>query len=905
MKHEEEVRRWFAEVVELPVPQREAYLESKCPIPEVRAEVLSLLAFDAEPGSPNSITGFVQQAMQEIVTAPSQQGAYIGAYQLGRMLGVGGMGRVYEAHRVDGQVRQRVAIKFADLPLGPVERQQAIERFLRERQILASLRHPYIASLIDAGATADGTPYAVIEQVEGVRIDEFCDTRNLDTSARIELAIKLCEAIQFAHRNLVVHRDIKPDNVLVTDDGTPKLIDFGIAKDLAGAGNVTVHQALTPDYASPEQARGFAATAATDVYGLGALLYRLVVGIAPRKITSTSPLELINQIADRDIPAPSKFKPDIPRDLENIILKALHRDQDRRYGSMNDFADDLSRFLDRRPVRATPDSLAYRTSCFIARHWAPLGAAAAVAVGLTAATVIALQQRAEAQTRALEMRQLAGKLIFELHDEITNLKGATRAKEKLAAMSSEYLAKLAPGAVSDPELAWELTNAYYRLGTARSGSYASTGDSGSGFQYARQALALGKVVENSGRSLSPQRVEQLFAVYDQLSGFFHENRLKAEQLDTVNRLRVLAPRLGPYRQAQALLSSARYEDVHGSPHKAAEEQAKAVALLRDALASPNLVRADLAKLRPQLASGLISLGRTSGRIGDFERGAQSLTECIRLQEQLVKEFPDNAPFFRDLYLSYLWLADLQGGADRYNLGRFDDALANYRKAIGLAEKMIADDPNNQMAKLDLARACGKMGSVITDSNPAEALALMDRANALIAQTSLGNKSGLSLRIAYLTNSIDPLVELGRIDQAHAHTDEARRMLERLIKMSPTESGLITTILRGESMWLYKSGKRREALNAATEELNLHLKQSVTGALSDSVEAVDALERIRQYAAGGFDRESCLAAGQKLLNIWQELSVRYPKSEFVKTRTNQARAGASDTAACEVVSVKVR
>ena len=298
------------------------------------------------------------------------------------------MGFVYEAKRVDGQVTQRVAVKFVQVPHDAADsvRESAYRRFVRERQVLASLRHPYIAGLIDAGTTAEGMPYAVIEQVDGVPIDTFSDACLPDQEDRIRLFLKVCDAVQFAHRNLIVHRDIKPDNILVTVDGIPKLIDFGLATDLGEDATLTTVRAFTPGYASPEQSGGQPATVASDVFGLGAVLFRLLTGVAPRQINSGSLAEVIRHISEQDVIRPSDIKPALKGDIENILLKALQREPHRRYGSVPELADDCNRFLARLPVRASPDSALYRTHRFVRRHWAPLTATLALIIAMAGAT---------------------------------------------------------------------------------------------------------------------------------------------------------------------------------------------------------------------------------------------------------------------------------------------------------------------------------------------------------------------------------------------------------------------------------------------------------------------------------------------------------------------------------------
>src|SRR6476620_5136471 len=351
----EEVQYWFEQAVDLPAVSRLSFLEANCEDESVRSEVLSLLEHDVEDVESSldmAVPQGIREAIKEAIgSALSIDGAIspvkrVGQFELGRLLGSGGMGSVYEAHRVDGEVRQRVAVKFAQAPTGNEKlRESAHRRFCRERQMLASLRHPYIASLIDAGPTGDGIPSPVIEQIDGVPIDAYCDASLPDRADRLRLVLKLCDALQFAHRNLIVHSDIKPENVLVTADGIPKLIDFGIASDLGDGENLTLMRAFTPGYASPEQLQGHAATVATDVYGLGALLYRLLTGAPPREVKSRTLEYVLRRISEEDLVRPSTINPELKGDLENILLKALQRDPHRRYESVQKLADDLNRFF--------------------------------------------------------------------------------------------------------------------------------------------------------------------------------------------------------------------------------------------------------------------------------------------------------------------------------------------------------------------------------------------------------------------------------------------------------------------------------------------------------------------------------------------------------------------------------
>jgi serine/threonine protein kinase/tetratricopeptide (TPR) repeat protein len=887
---QERVRHWFDEALKVPDTERRVYLERHCTDPAVRLEVQSLLAFDTDAAPvPTIVRNAIGVVFKTGAGVPPVQ--RVGVYELGRLLGSGGMGHVYAAQRVDGQVRQKVAIKFVQMPAasGAEQREAVQRRFFRERQMLASLRHPYIAGLIDAGSTPEGVPYAVLEQVDGVPIDRYCDTHRLNQTERIRLILKVCEAVQFAHCNLIVHRDIKPDNVLVTAGGNPKLIDFGVAKDLGEESMMTVSQAFTPGYASPEQARGLAVTVATDVYGLGGLSYRLLTGEAPRKAGQTPLVELIKLISEEDVTRPSLIKTELRGDIENILLKALQREPSRRYGSIPEFADDLTRFLEQRPVQATPDSLAYRTSRFVRRRLVPLTAAAALMFGLATATFVSIREREQAQRQAADMRRIAERLLFEVHDGIEAVPGATKAREKLGATAVEFLERLERDHGRDPDLTWELLNAYARLAQSRAGAAFSIGDTRSGLHFARKTLELGTVVE--GGFLEPDRWDKLFAVYASLVPVFQAAGRPAEQWAAIERLLRLAPRLAPIRQAQAYKESGRYHEIpppgqssyrrsaHNSATRATQDFEHAVAILRAISGKPSAP----ADTSSQLASTLVSLGRIQSLTGDFSGSVTNLHEATRLSESNLAAQPHNARIARHLYWSQLSLGDVFGSASRFNLGRLRDAVAHYDKARKTAERLLTADSNNEMAKLDLARVCGKHGSAIEASRPAEALALLERALAL-TRTSVKSHSALDLRLIHLSDSVRPLLRLGRIDQARARTMEARRLWEEM-----KENGIHASensVLKAEAMAFYASGRPREALATVQKQLTL-LPEKTDPLISENFETVDSLERMRTYASG-IDPAACASATERLARIWEDLRGMHPKPVFVRAQAERAR-----------------
>jgi serine/threonine protein kinase len=275
-----QIRAVFEEAEALQMPLRLAFLNQACAgDDELHREVDSLLEAGSEAGS-----DFMGRPAADLMHSPANVtagvafriGTRVGPYQIVDEIGHGGMGEVYRAARIDGQFDQQVAIKLVRVGLGSAF---IIERFLGERQILATLNHPNIASLLDGGATEDGVPYLVMELIEGDRIDVYCQTKRLSVSARLGIFLQLCDALQYAHQRLVIHRDIKPGNILVTKDGSPKLLDFGIAKilDPSGDSEITMARPMTPEFASPEQVRGEPITTASDVYSLGVILYQCIM----------------------------------------------------------------------------------------------------------------------------------------------------------------------------------------------------------------------------------------------------------------------------------------------------------------------------------------------------------------------------------------------------------------------------------------------------------------------------------------------------------------------------------------------------------------------------------------------------------------------------------------------------
>ncbi len=352
-------------------------------------------------------------------TAP-WRGRVLGAYLIEERIAAGGMGVVYRARRADAQFERRVAIKVLGSTLVSDDAQR---RFRTERQILASFSHPNIAQLLDGGTTEEGVPYLVMEYIEGLAVDEYCTRNGLSIAERLRLFLQVCAAVQYAHQRLIVHRDVKASNVLVTAGGVPKLLDFGIAKLLDGAegraaASQTVADArlLTPRNASPEQIRGLAITTASDIYSLGVLLYELLTGQPPYDVSNLTVTGLQTAICDKD-PDPPSAKRKLASDLDNIVMTAMRKEPERRYSSAAALADDIGRFLENRPVQARPNAWSYRARKFLRRNWIAVSGSAAACL-LIASLVLFYTLRLAAERDRAEIAAAKSREVAEFLTDI-------------------------------------------------------------------------------------------------------------------------------------------------------------------------------------------------------------------------------------------------------------------------------------------------------------------------------------------------------------------------------------------------------------------------------------------------------------------------------------------------------
>ena len=530
------VRERFLAAADCEGAERNAYLEKlKSEDAPVWREVCSLLA--AHAGSDAVLDHVAGDFLADQALEGGDDrwsGRRIGAYVVVALLGRGGMGEVYRGRRADAQYEKEVAIKVvrAGFDTGDL-----LERFRTERQILANLEHVNIARLLDGGTTDDGLPFLVMELIQGERIDLYCDRQRLSVRARLQLFLQVCAAVQFAHQRLIIHRDLKTGNMLVTGEGVPKLLDFGVAKLLrAGdaATETTLFRPLTPAYASPEQIRGESLTTASDVFSLGVILFELLTGVSPfearartlqglsqragaaetRRASATlhavaaaarAPADGgpdANALAAARSSTPARLERQLAGDLDAILMKAMRPEPERRYGSVQQLAEDIERHLRGAAVMAHRGSWRYRLGKFVGRNKAVVGGVAAAVLALALGLVLSVHQariagteRRRADLRFEDTRKLANALIFDVNDAMADTPGNTAARKILLDRAVQYLDKLAQDAAGNTSLQRELAWGYQKLAAVLGNtSQSNVGEIGAADRSLHKAIALFEAV---------------------------------------------------------------------------------------------------------------------------------------------------------------------------------------------------------------------------------------------------------------------------------------------------------------------------------------------------------------------------------------------------------------------------
>jgi eukaryotic-like serine/threonine-protein kinase len=683
---------------------RAAFLsEACCDDVSLRRDVEGLLAAEARGDGDAFIANVIAAAAHgfaEELDVP-RTGVQVGPYRLGRELGRGGMGTVYLAERADEQYRATVAVKFMR---GALAAPEFARRFRAERQILADLTHPNIAWLLDGGTAPDGTPYLVMEHVDGLPIDEWCEQRSLGLSGRLALFQRVCDAVQYAHQALIVHRDLKPSNILVTTDGTPKLVDFGIAKlvtgDRAGEATTTL-PLLTPAYAAPEQARGGRITVATDVYALGGILYRLLTGRTPLDLTGASPGEIERRICEEEPALPSAattgagaaWRRRLRGDLDTIVLKALRKEPQRRYASVADLSEDLRRYVDGEAVRARRATLAYRAVKFGTRHRVAVAAIVAV-LTLTVTFVARISaERDRARREAARAEQVAGflKELFLVSDPSQSRGQTLTARDLLDRGAQRVANELADQPETQAQLMAVIGEVYRALGLYPEARGQLEG-----------ALAIRRRV---GRDADVRAAELLDAlsVLRRVAGDY----AAADSLGT--RAVALRRDLGTIDDtafANSVSNLAEAKRVQGA-------YAAAESLYRQSL---EMRRRLLPAGHRDIADNLNNLALVIHGFGRYAEAVGMHREALAMRRSLGDDHPDVSNSLNNLASSLAALGELAPAESLYR-----EALALRRRTLGLDEPRTLNTQQNLGGVLIERGEAARARTILED-----ALALMPR-----------------------------------------------------------------------------------------------------------------------------------------------------------------------------------
>ena len=806
------VERWqrieelFEAAVELEPEQRAELLNKECAGDTVLfKQVESLILSEREAGS------FIHQAIGEAARRIDQHqaqpavGQRIGPYEIIKEIGHGGMGAVYLAHRADDAYQKKVAIK---LVRGGIATSELLRRFRSERQILANLDHPHIARLLDGGTTDSGTPYVVMEYVEGIPFDDYCDVNSLSIEDRIRLFRKICSAVQYAHQNLVVHRDIKPGNILVTAHGEPKLLDFGIAKLLkSDEPFVTVAEtraglaAMTPEYASPEQFRGEAITTASDVYSLGVVLYELLAGRRPYNINRQQLREIERAICEQEPDRPStavtrkeravtidndddetrantvkqsasaadKLRRRLRGDLDNIVMMAMRKEPSRRYASAEQLSEDLRRHLLGLPVTARPATFGYRTQKFVRRNAIGVAATSAVFVLIAALAGFYTWRLAGERDRARVEAAKAARVsefmtgLFEVSDPSQSKGETITAKELLERGANRIKEELA----DQPEVQATMMNV---MGTV----YLSLGLYDRAEPLLEESLSIRrrlygeKNTEVAGSLLSIGRLHYARGDYDGAEAFCRQALELNREIFGSDSLEVA--------RSMNLLATA----LNGKgDYSAAESMFRQVIELR---------RKRQGTQHADVLTNLSSLSAVLIDKGDNEAAESIMREIVDLRRSL---YGDRNP---QLAIDINNLA-----AARYSRGELDGAEQLFREALSLRRTVLGEEHP------DVAEGLNNLAVVLRDQGDYdEAESLLHRA----IEIETRNRGAEHWYVAYYQST------LGLVQHASGDYQAAeptfRKALETYRKSFPEDNAYTAVPVLGLGLVLTDNGNPEKA-----------------------------------------------------------------------------------------------
>lgn len=718
----------------------EARLETECAGDQkLRAGVEAMLARVVQNSNEDLEFAAASYSVNNQLPPPiaPTTGDQIVGFRLHERLGRGGMGEVFRGVRVDASFSQNVAIKVLHAQILTPDLRL---RFNQEREILARMHHPYIATLIDGGTTDKGVPFLIMELVNGEPIDEYCDRKRLPLSERIALLEKVAAALQYAHQNLTIHRDLKPNNVLVTEDGIPKLVDFGIAKLLTspdqsesndrqqpGATTLFGQRVLTPDYASPEQVLHGNISISSDIYSLGILAIALLTGRKPYELSKLSARDMLNvmersttkrasallkqpgaiphvtAIAQARSSTPGRLRRAINGDLDTVLARATNREPSRRYASAEEFGRDLANARNGLPVMARGDALSYRIWSFIRTNRLAASVTAATLAALGIGLVAALWQARIAEERVTDLHGFARTVLGDIYDSVADLPGSTPTRKLMADEAQHYLDRLASSGFNNPQLRRDLALAYKRLADVQGlPTNANLGESANALTNYRKAQAIAEQLTNESPTDLKARAQIYKRMADVLAwqGDIHDARDKLEQsLGLFTELLKDRPK-APEALVDFAYNLVKLGDILGHPSfpnlgltdDAERAYEEGLSLLTEPANST-----DDWELRRCYTLLLERSGTMALLRNDTPKALREYTLSKNLRVEMANARPDHADMQRDAGIASEKIADLYQAQ-----GRHADALLHYEAALVIYKHLVQIDPENANALRTLA-----------------------------------------------------------------------------------------------------------------------------------------------------------------------------------------------------------
>ncbi len=743
----DKIKSLFQQIVELPTDQQKTFLDKNCKDdPDLRKEIESLIEAHRKSETFLETPPFQINEPETIENSRDKfAGIRIDKYLVEDKIGEGGMSVVYSASRVDEQFKRRVAIKFIKRGM---ETDEIIKRFKIEQQTLAALNHPFIARIIDGGTAENGLPYFVMELIEGERIEKYCQNKGLSITEKLKLFQKVCSAIQYAHQNLVVHRDIKPGNIFVTADGTPKLLDFGIAKLLDSSSEQanltrTGLRIMTLEYASPEQLMGKQITTATDVYSLGVVLYELLTGYFPYEFKNSLPSEVEKVVCTTEPEKPStavnrykkdeiskkntdrfyreeisktddknyeKVKKRLSGDIDNIVLKAMQKEPERRYSSVEQFSEDIRRHLVGLPIIARKNSIGYRSKKFFERHRAGTISALIISIVIILGVIGVIYQAkvaANERDRAILEAKKSERINAFLQDILAAPNPEVKGKDvKVVDVLKNASKKINKELSDDPEIK---AAALYTIGT----TYMGLGLYNNAEKYLKNSLNLSEKIYNTNDTQIAKVMEQLGANYQQKGNYtkadsLYKRALKIYKLKGGNITSDEAKALSDYG------SSLHYQ---GKYVEAKKYQSEALNAFRKIYGNED----------PHVVKSLNDLGTIAGDTGDWNTAAKYIKQVL---DFFLKTDGKESVDYSKALSNYATILEVQG--------KLDEAIKDQREAVEIKKRVEGKNhPDAMFAQITLADELIKRGDYTEAANLSkEAMESLDKSlphiNALTA-----------------------------------------------------------------------------------------------------------------------------------------------------------------------------